>query len=116
MSSKQLHQYHQNKPQLSTLNPQLSFSFPPKTLTLEPIAIYHLSGFTAGQRSSALPAPAAVEGVRAKMAGLQEKLEAATQEQEALQRRLAIAARQHKADLSDAQLQIQVPAPVGIGG
>lgn len=49
-----------------------------------------------------------VEGVRAKMAHLQEALEGAQGEVETLQRRLHMAARQHKADLSDAQLQIQV--------
>ncbi|KAK9808495.1 hypothetical protein WJX73_000957 [Symbiochloris irregularis] len=49
-----------------------------------------------------------VEGVRGKIAGLQEALEASQAEQAALERRLTIAARQHKADLSDAQLQVQV--------
>lgn len=37
----------------------------------------------------------------------QEKLEAAVGEKETLQRRVQMAARQHAADLSDAQLQIQ---------
>ena len=52
-----------------------------------------------------------VEGVRGKIAGLQEALEAAQAEQGHLEKRLAMAARQHKADLSDAQLQVQVQPP-----
>ena len=48
-----------------------------------------------------------MENVRSKISGLQEALECAIGEQGNLERRLAIAARQHKADLSDAQLQIQ---------
>lgn len=64
-----------------------------------------------GQRSLALGSvggSGVVEGVRCKIAGLQEALDAALAEQAGLERRLAMAARQHKADLSDAQLQIQV--------
>ena len=60
-----------------------------------------------GGSTSALPSMA-LEGVRTKMTHLQEKLNGALAEQDTLQRRMHMAARQHKADLSDAQLQIQV--------